>query len=84
TTSYADEHYGDSAAMSAEKVKSDLDKANATISELRRQLSEYKAQVEKVGSSRVTPPRSSYAQTSDSIDGLSMQSVAIVALVAFL
>ncbi|KAJ2631911.1 phosphatidylinositol-binding protein scs2 [Coemansia sp. RSA 1290] len=78
-TSYADEH---SDTAPADKAKSDLDKANATISELRRQLSEYKAQVEKVGSSRATPRP--YAQTSDSIDGLSMQSVAIVALVAFL
>ncbi|KAJ2449598.1 phosphatidylinositol-binding protein scs2 [Coemansia sp. RSA 2336] len=79
-TTNADE-YSDS-AMPADKVKGDLDKANATIAELRRQLSEYKAQVEKVGSSRVAPR--SYAQSSDSIDGLSMQSVAIVALVAFL
>ncbi|KAJ2312432.1 phosphatidylinositol-binding protein scs2 [Coemansia sp. RSA 2705] len=75
TTGLADEPYEAPAATA------ELDKANAIIQELRRQLSEYKAQLEKVGSSK---PRPAYAQTSDSIDGLSMQSVAIVALVAFL
>ncbi|KAJ2443668.1 hypothetical protein IWW46_002417, partial [Coemansia sp. RSA 2440] len=70
------------AVTNGQASNAELEKANATIQELRRQLSEYKAQLEKVGSSKTMRP--AYAQTSDTIDGLSMQSVAIVALMAFL
>ncbi|KAJ2356384.1 hypothetical protein IWW50_002716, partial [Coemansia erecta] len=63
--------------------KAELEKANATIQELRRQLAEYRAQLEKVGSGKAVR-QEVVGQTSDTIDGLSMQSVAIVALVAFL
>ncbi|KAJ1724946.1 phosphatidylinositol-binding protein scs2, partial [Coemansia biformis] len=59
----------------------ELEAAKTTIEELRRQLAEYKVQMEKrpLAATTVRMPR-----TSDTIDGLSMQSVAIVALVAFL
>ncbi|KAJ2158350.1 phosphatidylinositol-binding protein scs2 [Coemansia sp. RSA 552] len=76
------------AAAESQILRADLDKANATIQELRRQLGEYRAQVERIGaqverigSSKAMAPR---AVAQSSIDGLSMQSVAIVALVAFL
>ncbi|KAJ1857634.1 phosphatidylinositol-binding protein scs2 [Coemansia sp. RSA 1822] len=83
TTSYVSDYQNGTAVVTnGQASRAELEKANATIQELRRQLSEYKAQLEKVGSSKTMRP--AYAQTSDTIDGLSMQSVAIVALMAFL
>ncbi|KAJ2577501.1 phosphatidylinositol-binding protein scs2 [Coemansia sp. RSA 1807] len=82
TTSYVNDYQNGTAVTNGQASSAELEKANATIQELRRQLSEYKAQLEKVGSSKTMRP--AYAQTSDTIDGLSMQSVAIVALMAFL
>ncbi|KAJ2722495.1 phosphatidylinositol-binding protein scs2 [Coemansia sp. Benny D115] len=58
----------------------DLEKAQATIADLRRQLGEYKNIVDASSSSKTMP----VAQTTRTVDGLSMQSVAIVALVAFM
>ncbi|KAJ2784625.1 phosphatidylinositol-binding protein scs2 [Coemansia javaensis] len=61
----------------------ELESAKTTIGELRRQLAEYKAQLDKRPAAASASP-SRAARPSDSVDGLSMQSVAIVALVAFL
>ncbi|KAJ1799338.1 phosphatidylinositol-binding protein scs2, partial [Coemansia sp. RSA 2399] len=69
TTMYADVLSPREAAVTS---ASDLDKANAAIKSLKQQLSECKAQLEKA-------PRSS-----STTDGLSIGSVAIIALVAFL
>ncbi|KAJ2809388.1 phosphatidylinositol-binding protein scs2 [Coemansia guatemalensis] len=85
TTSFADDYHPSSSVLptDSQSLKDELDNANAVVQDLRRQLSEYKAQLEKIGTSKAG--RSMSAQsTSDTIDGLSMQSVAIVALVAFL
>ncbi|KAJ2713233.1 phosphatidylinositol-binding protein scs2 [Coemansia spiralis] len=72
--------------------RTDLEAAKATIQELRRQLAEFKALQDKrplpastsasAGAGAAAAP--ARTAVSDSIDGLSMQSVAIVALVAFL
>ncbi|KAJ1663378.1 phosphatidylinositol-binding protein scs2 [Coemansia sp. RSA 1646] len=65
----------------------DLDKANAAIKDLKQQLSDCKTQLEKargVNSLTSSGSQKPVAQASSSTDGLSIQSVAIIALVAFL
>ncbi|PIA15063.1 VAMP-associated protein [Coemansia reversa NRRL 1564] len=85
TTSFVDDYHPSSSALPSDSqtLKDELDNANAVVQDLRRQLSEYKAQLEKIGASKAGRPVS-VQPLSDTIDGLSMQSVAIVALVAFL
>ncbi|KAJ2617529.1 phosphatidylinositol-binding protein scs2 [Coemansia sp. RSA 1365] len=85
TTSFLDDYHPSSSALPSDSqtLKDELDNANAVVQDLRRQLSEYKAQLEKIGTPKAGRPVS-VQPLSDTIDGLSMQSVAIVALVAFL
>ncbi|KAJ2773931.1 phosphatidylinositol-binding protein scs2, partial [Coemansia nantahalensis] len=74
---------GDSAAASVagdSPSRAELEAAKSTIQELRRQLAEFKALQDK----KPQPAVATRGAVSDSIEGLSMQSVAIVALVAFL
>ncbi|KAJ2850061.1 phosphatidylinositol-binding protein scs2 [Coemansia erecta] len=92
TTGYAEEQLP--AADDSKKVwspqpsaQTELEKANATIGDLKRQLEEYKKQLEttKLGNAGSSSSRTvTTTQFSKSVDGLSIQSVAIVALVAFM
>ncbi|KAJ2083955.1 phosphatidylinositol-binding protein scs2 [Coemansia sp. RSA 988] len=86
TTSFADDYHPSSSVLpsDSQSLKDELDNANAVVQDLRRQLNEYKAQLEKIGTSKSGRSMTAQQSSSDSIDGLSMQSVAIVALVAFL
>ncbi|KAJ2758193.1 phosphatidylinositol-binding protein scs2 [Coemansia sp. BCRC 34490] len=71
------------AEAAAQAPSGDLQTANATISALRQQLSDCQAQLERARGSSASGSKkqpSSLAST----DGLSIQSVAIIALVAFL
>ncbi|KAJ1873523.1 hypothetical protein LPJ57_004933, partial [Coemansia sp. RSA 486] len=93
TTGYAEEPANDSKTSSAQQpsAETELQRANATIGNLEKQLDDYKKQLEsaKLGNAGFSSPSSSSsravaAQSSKAVDGLSIQSVAIVALVAFM
>ncbi|KAJ2704966.1 phosphatidylinositol-binding protein scs2 [Coemansia sp. IMI 203386] len=93
TTGYAEEPVNDSKTSSTQQpsAETELQRANATIGNLEKQLDDYKKQLEsvKLGNVGSSSPSSSSsravaAQSSKAVDGLSIQSVAIVALVAFM
>ncbi|KAJ2556475.1 phosphatidylinositol-binding protein scs2, partial [Coemansia sp. RSA 1933] len=85
TTSFADAKTVNSKLTAA--ATGDLDKAKAAIRDLEKQLHDCRAQLQKARNGSLTSSSSSQksaAAARSSTDGLSIQSVAIIALVAFL
>ncbi|KAJ1962911.1 phosphatidylinositol-binding protein scs2 [Dipsacomyces acuminosporus] len=85
TTSYADVSTPASQPDNTDVSKVELDRANSTIAELKRQLQEYRNRLDAVEQLSEKQRSSSRVATKTStIDGFSSQSVFVVALVAFL